>query len=154
MHHCLKLIYSTQFIDSNGLFQGMMRPQQLARTLRKVLEWHICWGKGWMEMFSVVLEQSHWNFAVCHQALEAAPSPGVCHSHRDRRCSSSAECQAAFALARETEIHIGSLGRSRELCGHHPNTLWNGTAGQNAAVSPTPHFTCVHQHHNPAEIPL
>lgn len=52
MHHCLKLIYSTQFIDSNGLFQGMMRPQQLARTLRKVPEWHICWGKGWMEMFS------------------------------------------------------------------------------------------------------
>lgn len=51
MHHCLKLIYSPQFIDSNGLIQGMMRPQQLARTLRKVLEWHICWGEGWMEFF-------------------------------------------------------------------------------------------------------
>lgn len=102
----------------------------------------------------MALEQPHWNFAVCHGALGAAPSPGVCLSHRDRRCSSSAECQAAFALAREAEMPTASLGRGRELGGHHPNTLWNGTAGQKAAVSPTPHFICVHQHHNPVETPL
>lgn len=68
VHHSLKLIYSTKFIDSvsNALFQGVMRPQQLARTLRKVLEWHICGGRdGWRHFPpTVVLGQSHWNFTV------------------------------------------------------------------------------------------
>lgn len=102
----------------------------------------------------MALEQSHWNSTVCHRALGAAPSPGVCLSHGDGRCSSSAECQAAFALAREAEMPIGSLGRGRNFGGHHFSTLWNGTAGQKAAVSPTSHFICVHQHHDPVEIPL
>lgn len=86
----------------------------------------------------------------CALSLGAAPSPGVCLSHGDRRCSSSAKSQAAFAL-QEKLMPIGSSGRGRELGDHHPNTLWNGTAGQKAAVSPAPHFIRVHQHHNPVE---
>lgn len=89
-----------------------------------------------------------------HRVLGAAPSPGVCLSYRDRRCSSSVECQAASALAREAEMPTASLGRGRELGGRHPSALWNGTAGQKVFVSPTSRFICVHQHHNPAEIPL
>lgn len=146
----------TVFIDSisNGLFQGMMRPQELARTLRKVLEWHICWGKGWIGgvFHSSWRWSNHTGPSLC--VTEHWELPQALVSHGDRRCSSSAECQAAFALAGEAEMPTGSLGRGRELGGHHPNALWKGAAGQKVAVSPAPHFFCVHQPHNAVEIPL